>query len=110
MNFNVKEINQVQVIDVQGNIDLYNIKHLKDLVDSLIAENKSKIVLTLDNVPFIDSSGLGGLFYMINKIKKSGGMMKVTKSTKTLTNSIELILQDTNIQFCKTVDEAVKSF
>ncbi len=110
MNFSVREMNKIQVLDIQGNIDLYNVKQLKDMVDSMIAENKSKIVLNLDNVPFIDSSGLGAIFYIINKIKKSGGIMKVSKSTNTLTNSIEMILKDTNIQFCHSIEEAVQLF
>jgi anti-anti-sigma factor len=55
MEIIVKESKSIPIIEIIGEVDLYNTKDLKDLFDQLIKQGKYKVVLNLKNVPFMDS-------------------------------------------------------
>lgn len=73
-------------------MDLYNAHELKDVVNKLIAKNIKKIVLNLEEVDYIDSSGVGALIHIFTSIKRNkfhlrisnvhGSVAKVIKLTK----------------------------
>ncbi len=54
MEINQRENRSIPVIVIEGEIDLYNSKILKDIIDKLIRDGKYKIVINLQSVPFID--------------------------------------------------------
>ena len=51
----------IEVIDVQGEIDIYTAPRLRELLINLVSEGNYQLVVNLDKVGFLDSTGLGGL-------------------------------------------------
>ena len=70
MEIIVKESKSIPIIEIIGEVDLYNTKDLKDLFDQLIKQGKYKVVLNLKNVPFMDSSGIGTIVTSMYKLRK----------------------------------------
>jgi anti-sigma B factor antagonist len=53
-------IGRVTVLDIVGKLTIdRGAQHLKDKINSLIAQRRTHIVVNLKNVPYIDSGGLG---------------------------------------------------
>jgi anti-anti-sigma factor len=67
------EAGNITIISVEGEINLYNAKEIKDRVDELIRQERYKIILDFEKVPFVDSSGLGLLFKLTTTLKKYPG-------------------------------------
>ena len=51
----------IEVIDVQGEIDIYTVPRLRELLIDLVSKGGYQLVVNLDKVGFLDSTGLGGL-------------------------------------------------
>ena len=57
-----RQIGHVTVLDIAGRLTIDQAaQHLKDKINSLISQARTNIVLNLENVPYIDSGGLGQL-------------------------------------------------
>ena len=74
MNLNLQKINGYSVIFIQEErIDAHNSGELKAYILHLIEQGEVNIIIQLENVRFIDSSGLGALLSGYkNAIAKSG--------------------------------------
>jgi STAS domain len=51
----------IEVIDVQGEIDMYTAPQLRELLIDLVSTGSYQLVVNLDKVGFLDSTGLGVL-------------------------------------------------
>ena len=71
-------IGSVTILDISGKLVIdASAQQLKDKINSLIAQQRTQIVLNLAHVPYIDSGGLGQLVASYGSIVKSGGALKL---------------------------------
>ena len=104
MELKIRKNGDVYIIDVNGEMDLYNSYKLKELVMKMLEKNVKFFVINLEQVDYIDSSGIGALIYICSTIKKMnlklaiasvhGSVKKVIESTKLMgyfpmANSVE---------------------
>ncbi len=61
------------VLEVQGEVDLYTSPQLRDAILRLTEEGENRIVVDLNNVSFMDSSGLGVLVAGLKRARERGG-------------------------------------
>jgi anti-sigma B factor antagonist len=61
------------VLEVQGEVDLYASSQLRDAILRLTEEGENRIVIDLNNVSFMDSSGLGVLVAGLKRARERGG-------------------------------------
>lgn len=64
-------------IAVTGEIDVYTSPQLKQSLVAAVNEGCLDIVVDLEGVTFIDSSGLGVLVSGLRRVKERGGSMRV---------------------------------
>ncbi len=50
----------IEVIDVRGQIDIYTAPRLRELLIDLVSKNNYQLIVNMDKVEFLDSTGLGG--------------------------------------------------
>ena len=72
MEIKLRRAGTIYVIDVIGEMDLYNAFKLKDVVRKMIEKKIRQYVINLDQVPYIDSSGIGALLQVFAELKKNG--------------------------------------
>ena len=104
MELKIRKNGDVYIIDVNGEMDLYNSYKLKELVMKMLEKNVQSFIINLEQVDYIDSSGIGALIYICSTVKKMnlklaitnihGSVKKVIELTKLMgyfpiTNSIE---------------------
>lgn len=90
MEIKTRENSSIFVIDVIGDMDLYSSFRLKELVDKLTNENVKKFIINLDEVSYIDSSGVGSLIYINSLCKKKDISFKIVNVKGTVKRVIEL--------------------
>ena len=62
---------------------------LREKIRELAASGSTNIILNLENVDYIDSTGLGGLVISYTTLKKAGGALKLLKLSR---RNIELLI------------------
>lgn len=79
MEINQTCIDNVPIISVSGRIDATTSKDLESMLNDLIDQNKSEIVLDLEGVTYISSVGLRVLLAAQKKVRpKKGGVKLVS--------------------------------
>jgi anti-sigma B factor antagonist len=68
------------VLEVQGEVDLYTSSQLRDAILRLTEEAENRIVVDLNNVSFMDSSGLGVLIAGLKRARERGGELALVFS------------------------------
>lgn len=79
MNFSatIKESGQVSLVHVTGSLTSFEVSGLRTTITSLLEQGRKKIILNLDGLRYLDSSGIGELVRNYMTVIKSGGEMKV---------------------------------
>ena len=77
MEINRRETGEIIVFDINGEIDLYNAPEIKDKIKEEMNKGKVNIIINLDKVSYIDSSGIGVLISSLSNLKKVGGALKL---------------------------------
>lgn len=105
-----RELNSIPIIEVIGEIDLYNTKDLKDIIDKMIQQKKYNIILNLKDVPFIDSSGIGTIVTSMYKLQKYNGNLKISNIYGSVAKVFKITHINTSIEIFQNDEEAVNSF
>lgn len=58
MEITRRESGNIVILDINGEIDLYNAPEIKDVIAKLIEEQKYYTIINLEKVSYIDSSGI----------------------------------------------------
>ena len=83
MKINSRRKNGIVVVDLSGRIvHGEGTALLREYVRDLISKGEKMILLNLQAVPYIDSSGLGELVSTFTAIRKQGGELKLLNLAK----------------------------
>jgi|SRR5688572_10364572 anti-sigma B factor antagonist len=103
---------EVTVIKVTGDITLNQGGDvmLKDKVQSLLQQGRTKLVLDLGNVSYVDSAGLGQLVQIHSTAKTNGGSLRLVNVTKRLKDLLVVTKLVTIFDSYDSEADAVASF
>jgi anti-sigma B factor antagonist len=68
------------VVDVKGEVDLFTAPKLREHVVGLVEEDQRRIVVNLEDVDFMDSTGLGVLVGALKRLKEKDGQLALVCS------------------------------
>ncbi len=110
MDFTTREENGVTIMNLEGRLDLASGSALKEHVKKLFEEEKTSIHLNLENVEFINSSGLGALVSTMKEARIRKGRLTLSN----LANYVQEIFEITQLshifEIYPTEKEAVNSY
>ncbi len=64
-----------EVVNVEGEIDIYTAPRLGELLINLASKNNYQLVVNLDKVGFLDSTGLGVLVGGLKRVRAHDGSL-----------------------------------
>jgi anti-sigma B factor antagonist len=111
MQIEERSAGDVTVLDLKGKITLgEGDELLKDKINSLLQQGRRKVVLNLEEVPYIDSAGLGEIVRTYTTISRQGGSMKLLNLTKRITDLLSITKLLTVFETYDNEADAVRSF
>ena len=111
MEIRERERNSISILDIQGEIDLYNAPDIKDMIQNLIDKQRYRVIINLEKVSYIDSSGIGALVASLSKLRKyEGGEMKIINLLASVKKVFELTKLVSFFAIYDSEDEAVAAF
>jgi len=102
--------NSVTILDINGEIDLYNAPEIKKTIKGNIDQGKHNIIVNLGKVGYIDSSGIGVLISSLSQLKKVGGGMKIINVQASVKKVFELTKLTSFFDIFESEQEAIQSF
>jgi anti-sigma B factor antagonist len=83
LNLKQREAGDVTILDLSGKITIgEGSVQLRDAVKGLLESGKTKILLNLGDVSYVDSSGIGELVSSYTTVNKASGQLKLLNLTK----------------------------
>ncbi len=111
MEIEERAAGDVTILDLKGKMTLGEGDIiLKDKVNSLALQGKKQIVLNLEDVPYIDSAGLGEIVRTYTTMSRQGGSLKLLGLTKRITDLLSITKLLTVFETFEDEADAVRSF
>ena len=99
-----------KVVRPEGDLDVYTVGTLRDAIGRVIDEGSPKVVVDLDGVPFMDSSGLGALMGGVRRLREAGGDLAIACTREQHLKLFSITGFGEGVSIAPTVEEAAKGF
>ncbi len=111
MKLKIKEVKGVILVELKGNVmGGPDASSLNEELHKLIDAGKSKVVVDLGDVKFMNSSGLGMLIGALTTVRNAGGNLKLARASEKIEQLLVVTKLVTVFEHFDTVDEALGSF
>ena len=75
LGLEVRKVGSNAVVDVKGEIDVYTAPKLRERLIELVSEGSYNVIVNLEGVDFLDSTGLGVLVGALKRVKAHDGTL-----------------------------------
>lgn len=91
MSLDIRESSRegVEILTLKGRLTVGEASMVREKVSAVSAAGHNNVILNLDHVEYIDSTGLGALVICFTSLKKAGGALKLVNPNK---RNVELLL------------------
>ena len=110
LEFSEHEREGVTILALKGRITVGEVTPVRDKITELVAAGRNQIVLDLQHVDYIDSTGLGNLVISYTQVKNAGGALKLLHLNKRNVELLALTRLHTVFEVFAEETDAVNSF
>jgi len=110
MQVTMEKNGEIGVIRVpEGHLDMNSAKEFKSLVVPFLGE-AAHVIIDLEDVTFVDSSGFGVLLACLRQVQSNGGELRLCGLHRPVRMLFEVVRMNRLFTICESRDDAVKSF
>ena len=77
LSLQTREVDSRTIVAVGGEIDVYTAPKLRDKITELVGDGHHDLVIDMEEVDFLDSTGLGVLVGGLKKVRAHDGSMEL---------------------------------
>lgn len=103
----VRKINDVSVLELNGEIDVYTAPQFREAISDLITSGQKDLIIDMAGVSYMDSSGFGALLSATKKLKPSGGSVSLVQCNSAIDRILKITRLDTVFVTYQAIDEAI---
>jgi anti-sigma B factor antagonist len=98
---------EATVVHVGGEIDVYTAPVLREHLDEHISAGRHNLVIDLENVSFMASTGLGVLVGRLKLVRAANGTLRLVCSSERILSVFSITGLDKVFQIFPSVDDAL---
>jgi len=92
LDIDTRTLDAVKIVTLTGRLSMGPaLDRFNATMNELLSHGQSKIVLNLEGVPTIDSSGIGMLVRHLTTAKQSGGAIRLLKPSKFTLQTLKMV-------------------
>ena len=111
LDVNKRQAGDVTILDLSGEVRIgEGAVALRDSIRNLADQGKTKVLLNLAGVKYMDSTGVGELIANYTTVTRQGGQLKLVHLTKRITDLLSITKLLTVFETFDSEPEALKSF
>jgi len=99
--------NGVTVLAPTGRLDVAGAPALKEAIGEVVRNGPPKVVIDMEGVSFVDSTGLGSVIAALKQIRNSQGELRLAAPNQQVRVVLELTTLDRVFPYYATVEEAL---
>ncbi len=97
----------IEVIDVGGEIDISTAPRLRELLIDLVSTNNYQLIVNLERVEFLDSTGLGVLVGGLKRVRAHDGSLDLVCTQERILKIFRITGLTKVFGIHETVDQAI---
>ena len=110
MAYSHRLVSGIDIVDISDSMDLYSVPDLKKFCKNLTHKEGVKILLTLEKVHFLDSSGLGMLTNLYFECQQKGIPLKLARLSAEAKRLFVLTKLEQSIPIYETEEDAISRY
>jgi len=110
MEINCRKKSNIVILDISGDIDLYNASEIMNAIKMLCEKKKYNIIINLKEVDYIDSSGIGVLISGLLHLREYKMGMKLINVYASVKKVFELTNLTSFFDIYNSELEAIEAF
>ncbi|HEX9031483.1 MAG TPA: STAS domain-containing protein [Streptosporangiaceae bacterium] len=99
----------IEIVDVEGEIDVYTAPRLREMLIDLVTNGNHQIVVNMEKVEFLDSTGLGVLVGGLKRVRAHDGSLDLVCTQERILKIFRITGLTKVFGIHATVDEAIAS-
>ena len=103
----VRRVGRMVVVDVDGDIDLNRSGPFQQRLLELLEEGPERVVVNLESVPYMDSSGVASLVKLLSRAKRQMVGVRLSGLRPRVRSIFEITRLDTIFEIFVTEEEAL---
>src|SRR5438309_7292427 len=100
----------VTVLSPSGRLDVAGAPSLKEAVTEAVKNGPQRVVIDLEGVSFVDSTGLGSVIAALKLVRSSKGDLRLAAPNQQVRVVLELTTLDRVFAYYPTVEDALTDF
>ena len=97
------------VVEVEGEVDMFTAPKLRESIVQLVESGSYRIVVDLEGVTFMDSTGLGTLVGGLKRVKEHDGTLALVCSSRPVMRVLTITGLNNVFVISSSVEEALAS-
>ena len=97
----------IEIVTVEGEIDIYTAPRLRELLIDLVSRGSYQLVVNLDKVGFLDSTGLGVLVGGLKRVQAHDGSLDLVCTQQRILKILKITGLTEVFGIYQTVDQAI---
>jgi anti-sigma B factor antagonist len=102
--------NGVTVLAPTGRLDVAGAPTLKNAIDEVAKNGPTRVVIDMEGVSFVDSTGLGSVIAALKQVRTNQGELRLAAPNQQVRVVLELTTLDRVFRYYATVEEALTGF
>ncbi|MDY6935480.1 MAG: STAS domain-containing protein [Spirochaetota bacterium] len=107
MEIEFKDIGEHKLIEVNGEVDLYNVSEFKKALFSITDGRFPSVIVDMKNVNYMDSSGIGALVAGQKKMRAHNGNFALMNIHDDVLNILRLATLDRFFRIYESEDDLI---
>lgn len=96
-----------QVIEVGGEVDVYTAPKLRETIVAVVDGGHSRLIVDVESVDFLDSTGLGVLVGSLKRVRAEGGSLDIVCTHERILKIFDITGLDKVFGLHPSVDAAI---
>jgi anti-sigma B factor antagonist len=109
LKVSIDKHNSAVIMKIEGEVDLYSSPEVREPLLRLIDDKTPIIIVNMENVEYIDSSGIATLVESLQKIGEYAGKLKLLNPNENVRDVFELSNLDKVFEIHDSIEEALQT-
>jgi anti-anti-sigma factor len=105
-----KDHPDIAVVNLKGRLDVYYSSEIENELVQLIQTGTKKLILSLNDIEYLSSSGLRVFIAVSRKLKEGNGQLKLIKLNETAKKIFKIVELIDMFDIYETEEDAIRSF